>query len=163
MLVSGGSDPPRKTVPGETRESEPSRSSRPLDFAPLFCRHARRRLIRQRAVGPFMVVVIPPGCPLASCVIQRREPLHVQGFVPQPPVETLDEPLLHRTSRPEEDQLHTLLHRPDFQRPSRELRPVVRHQHARYYWLLLAESHLTRRLFGSMLRMIAGLQPLPDG
>jgi Transposase DDE domain group 1 len=25
-------------------------------------------------------------------------------------------------------------------------------KHARYYWLLLAESHLTRRLFGSMLR-----------
>src|SRR6266851_496680 len=35
-------------------------------------------------------------------------------------------------------------------------------KHARYYWLLLAESHLTRRLFGSMLRMIATL-PLPDG
>jgi hypothetical protein len=35
-------------------------------------------------------------------------------------------------------------------------------KHARYYWLLLAESHLTRRLFGSMLRMIAAL-PLPDG
>jgi len=26
-----------------------------------------------------------------------------------------------------------------------------------YYWLLLAEGHLTRRLFGSMLRMIAAL------
>ena len=35
-------------------------------------------------------------------------------------------------------------------------------KHARYYWLLLAESHLTRRLFASMLRMIAVL-PLPDG
>jgi hypothetical protein len=34
--------------------------------------------------------------------------------------------------------------------------------HARYYWLLLAEGHLSRRLFGSMLRMIAAL-PLPDG
>src|SRR5215470_12408997 len=30
-------------------------------------------------------------------------------------------------------------------------------KHARYYWLLLAESHLTRRLFGSMLRKIAAL------
>src|SRR2546422_8361449 len=30
-------------------------------------------------------------------------------------------------------------------------------KHARYYWLLLAESHLTRRLFGSMLRRIAAL------
>jgi hypothetical protein len=35
-------------------------------------------------------------------------------------------------------------------------------KHARYYWLLLAESHLTRRLFGSMLLRIAGLS-LPAG
>ena len=35
-------------------------------------------------------------------------------------------------------------------------------KHARYYWLLLAESHLTRRLFASMLGRIAGL-PLPAG
>jgi len=28
-------------------------------------------------------------------------------------------------------------------------------KHARYYWLLLAESHLTRRLFAGMLRKIA--------
>jgi len=33
---------------------------------------------------------------------------------------------------------------------------------ARYYWLLLAESHLTRRLFGGMLRRIAAL-PSPAG
>jgi low temperature requirement protein LtrA len=31
-----------------------------------------------------------------------------------------------------------------------------------YYWLWLAESHLTRRLFGSMLRRVEGL-PLPAG
>jgi len=35
-------------------------------------------------------------------------------------------------------------------------------KHARYYWLLLAESHLTRRLFGSILRQIEAL-PLPAG
>ena len=35
-------------------------------------------------------------------------------------------------------------------------------KHARYYWLLLAESHLTRRLFASMGRRI-GLLPLPAG
>jgi hypothetical protein len=35
-------------------------------------------------------------------------------------------------------------------------------KHARYYWLLLAEGHLSRRLFASMLRMIA-LLPLLDG
>jgi hypothetical protein len=35
-------------------------------------------------------------------------------------------------------------------------------KHARYYWLLLAESHLTRRLFASMLGRKAGLS-LPAG
>ena len=34
-------------------------------------------------------------------------------------------------------------------------------KHARYYWLLLAEGHLTRQRFGSMLRSIAAL-PLPN-
>ena len=31
------------------------------------------------------------------------------------------------------------------------------HKHACYYWLLLAESHLTRRLFGGMLQRIVTL------
>ena len=35
-------------------------------------------------------------------------------------------------------------------------------KHARYYWLLLAEGHLTRRLFGAMVRRIAALS-LPSG
>ena len=35
-------------------------------------------------------------------------------------------------------------------------------KHARYYWLLLAENHLTRRLFGSMLRRIWALS-VPAG
>jgi hypothetical protein len=35
-------------------------------------------------------------------------------------------------------------------------------KHARYYWLLLAESHLTRRLFGSMARRIT-VRSLPAG
>ena len=35
-------------------------------------------------------------------------------------------------------------------------------KHARYYWLLLAESHLTRRLFNGMLRKITAL-PSPAG
>ena len=35
-------------------------------------------------------------------------------------------------------------------------------QHARYYWLMLAESHLTRRLFAGMLAKIAML-PSPAG
>ena len=35
-------------------------------------------------------------------------------------------------------------------------------KHARYYWLLLAESHVTRRLFRAMVQRIAAL-PLPGG
>jgi len=35
-------------------------------------------------------------------------------------------------------------------------------KHSRYYWLLLAESRLTGRLFGSMVRRIE-LLPLPAG
>ena len=35
-------------------------------------------------------------------------------------------------------------------------------KHARYYWLLLAESHLTRRLFGAMFQRIWAL-PVPTG
>jgi hypothetical protein len=35
-------------------------------------------------------------------------------------------------------------------------------KHARYYWLLLAEGHLTRRLFGVMAQRIAAL-PVPSG
>ncbi len=35
-------------------------------------------------------------------------------------------------------------------------------KHARPYWLMLAESHLTRRLFASMMGRIDGL-PLPSG
>jgi hypothetical protein len=34
-------------------------------------------------------------------------------------------------------------------------------KHARYYWLLLAEGHLTWQRFGSMLRRIAA-PPLPN-
>ena len=33
---------------------------------------------------------------------------------------------------------------------------------ARYYWLLLTESHLTKRLFGAMLGRIEAL-PVPSG
>ena len=35
-------------------------------------------------------------------------------------------------------------------------------KHARYYWLLLAEGHLTRRLFGAMVQRTEAL-PVPAG
>src|ERR1017187_2907795 len=47
-------------------------------------------------------------------------------------------------------------------RKSRSSSAVVPIKHARYCWLLLAESHLTRRLFGAMVGRIAVL-PAPTG
>lgn len=35
-------------------------------------------------------------------------------------------------------------------------------KHARYYWLLLAEGHLTRQLFGAIVRRL-GMLPGPAG
>jgi hypothetical protein len=35
--------------------------------------------------------------------------------------------------------------------------PFAKPPHARYYWLMLAESHLTRRLFGARVGRIAAL------
>jgi len=35
-------------------------------------------------------------------------------------------------------------------------------KHARYYWLMVARSHLTRRLFGARVGRIAAL-PVPTG
>jgi len=35
-------------------------------------------------------------------------------------------------------------------------------KHERFYWLLVAEGHLSRRLFSRLLRLIAAL-PLPGG
>ncbi|MGD0921617.1 MAG: hypothetical protein ABSA70_07640 [Terriglobia bacterium] len=35
-------------------------------------------------------------------------------------------------------------------------------KHARYYWLMLAESHLTRRLFAAIVGRVAAL-PVPNG
>ena len=35
-------------------------------------------------------------------------------------------------------------------------------KHARYYWLMLAESHLTKRLFAGMVRRMESL-PSPAG
>jgi hypothetical protein len=48
---------------------------------------------------------------------------------------------------------------------TQEIRQSLRRlepKHARYYWLLLAESHLTRRRFGTMLQRIWAL-PVPTG
>jgi len=44
----------------------------------------------------------------------------------------------------------------------RSYRPKFLQCYREAYWLLLEESHLTRRLFGAMVRRIAAL-PVPTG
>jgi hypothetical protein len=63
------------------------------------------------------------------------------------------------------DQKRASSHHLEYARPDLVYRHAVAGRllkHARYYWLLLAESHLTRRLFGAMLRGIQAL-PVPAG
>ena len=57
----------------------------------------RGRLVRQRAMGPVMVVVITPARQRGACFVQRAEPFDVQTLVAQTTVETFDEPILYRS------------------------------------------------------------------
>jgi hypothetical protein len=56
----------------------------------------------------------------------------------------------------------TSQHTPNRLRRSRFFHPVHPDRFRRYYWLLPAEGHLTRRLFGNLVRRIAAL-PVPTG
>ena len=46
-----------------------------------------RGQVPQGAVGPFAIVVVPPGFLLFSCILQGQEPVLVQAFLPEPSVE----------------------------------------------------------------------------
>jgi hypothetical protein len=47
--------------------------------------------------------------------------LHVQTFVSPPPVETFDEPILHRTPRSNETEMDVIAHHPGFHGTTAEL------------------------------------------
>jgi hypothetical protein len=64
-------------------------------------------------------------------IIQRNKPFHVQTLVSQSPVETFDEPVLHRTARPNEAQLNVVAHHLSFQGPTAELTALVHRNAAR--------------------------------
>ena len=46
-----------------------------------------RGQVPQGPVGPFAIVVVPPGFHLFSCILQGQEPVLVQAFLPEPSVE----------------------------------------------------------------------------
>ena len=72
----------------------------PADFRREFC----RRSISQAAVRTRRIVIHPPRFDGLSGFVQAHEPVLVQAFVPEFPVETFDERILHRLARLDEMQ-----------------------------------------------------------
>src|SRR5581483_5252350 len=70
------------------------------------------------------VMLAPPSQTLA-CIAQRVEPLHIQAFVTQPPIEAFDESVLDRPTWADEAKLDSVSHGPDLQCTPCELPPVV--------------------------------------
>ncbi len=82
-------------------------------------------------VRTLLVVILPPGFDLSSCVAQTGEPVRVQAFIAQSTVEALYVRILHRLARLNELQCHTTFCAPGGQRPTAKLRSVV---HNNYFW-----------------------------
>src|SRR6267143_3499451 len=95
------------------------------DLPPVFRRKLRRGSIPQAAVRPYRVVIHPPGFDDPPRLLQAHEPVLVQAFVPELPVKTFDERVLHRFPRLDEVQRHAMRIRPLVHRLADELRPVV--------------------------------------
>jgi hypothetical protein len=72
-----------------------------------------------------MVVVAPPEIQFPPRIGQVEEHLHVQALVAQLAIEAFDEAVLHRSSWPDEVQVHTVSISPVVQRLRRELGAVV--------------------------------------
>ena len=61
-----------------------------------------RRQIRQRAIRPASVVVLPPRFKFFPRILHREEQVGVEAFIPQPAIEALDQTVLHRPAGPDE-------------------------------------------------------------
>jgi len=71
------------------------------------------------------VVVVPPSLDDGPSIVDRGEPVLVEAFVAEPPVEALHVAVLVRLSRLNEVQSGSVLFGPDLESAARELRPVV--------------------------------------
>src|SRR5580698_8236218 len=85
-----------------------------------------RRPISERAVRTLAVVLMTPACQCAPDIIQRAEPVCVEAFVAQPPVEAFDMSILHRPSRLDVHQPNLPVFRPAQHATRGELWSVVR-------------------------------------
>src|SRR5271166_6813172 len=85
-----------------------------------------RRLIAQRTVRAFPVILLPPVRQGVAHIVQGPEPAGVEALVAQPAVEALDVAVLHRTTRLDMHQPDSPVLSPADHPPGGELRPVVR-------------------------------------
>ena len=72
-----------------------------------------------------MVVVVAPAVELLARIGQTEEDLHVQAFVAQLAVETLNVAVPDRLARPDEVQMHSVLIGPQVPCLTSELRSVI--------------------------------------
>ena len=83
------------------------------------------REIAERAVRPDRVGVLPPGLDEAPRRLEGREPMLVQAFITQPPIEALHVGVLHRLAGVDEVQLDPAPVGLGIQGTPRELWPVI--------------------------------------
>ena len=81
-------------------------------------------------VGSVQIVVGPPCVDKLPGPTQGREQMLVEAFVTQPPVERLDEPVLHRLARCDVVPFNTTVLLPGEDRIGGQLGAVVAHHHA---------------------------------
>src|SRR5271156_5641475 len=85
-----------------------------------------RRLIAQRTVRAFPVILLPPVRQSVAHIVQGPEPTGVEALVAQPSVEAFDVAVLHRASRLDVHQPDLPVLRPGQYAPRGKLRPIVR-------------------------------------
>src|SRR5277367_7019485 len=85
-----------------------------------------RRLIAQRTVRAFPVILPPPVRQGVAHIVQGPEPAGVETLVAQPSVEALDVAVLHRASGLDVHQPDLPVLRPGQHATRSKLRPVVR-------------------------------------
>jgi hypothetical protein len=90
---------------------------------------AAERALRAVALGRknflFAGLMLAPSSQTIPCFAQRAEPLDIQTFVSQAPVEAFGESVLHRSAGPYETKLHTVPDGPDLESAAGKLASVI--------------------------------------
>jgi hypothetical protein len=80
---------------------------------------------------PFPIVSLPPCLNHLSGIRQTDIDILVITFFPHPAIEALDMAIIHRLSRPDEVQIHTVLMCPSIQYLAGKLRSIIHLQYCR--------------------------------